>query len=232
MERPASVRTCETCHREFLYKEKSGREGNPRFGRFCSVKCRWDIRKVTARCETCGADYVYYPANKYRQYLSRFCSGFCSRGGTIEQRFRKQFALGVINETGCILCPLYKGEKYSRIASGKAGSQKFMHRVAYELKHGPIPDGLHVLHRCDNPACANVDHLFLGTPAENMADKVKSRQLKGSGHPEAKLTERSVLEIRSKYAHVRGVLTQLANEYGVRKQAIMKIVKRQSWRHI
>ena len=49
-------------------------------------------------------------------------------------------------------------------------SKGLAHRVAWEKAHGPIPKGMYVLHRCDNPPCINVEHLFLGTQAENMRD--------------------------------------------------------------
>lgn len=54
------------------------------------------------------------------------------------------------------------------------------HRWAWAEENGPIPDGLLVCHRCDNPRCCNVEHMFLGTDAENVADReVKGRGLKG-----------------------------------------------------
>lgn len=52
------------------------------------------------------------------------------------------------------------------------GVRRGAHCLVWEYTYGPVPDGLHVLHRCDNPPCCNPEHLFLGTPLDNMRDKV------------------------------------------------------------
>lgn len=66
---------------------------------------------------------------------------------------------------------------------------KRAHRVSYELFVGPIPQGLHVLHRCDTPQCINPNHLFVGTQKENLADmRKKMRHIYGEKHHKVKIS--------------------------------------------
>lgn len=118
-----------------------------------------------------------------------------------------------------------------------AGRTRGAHRVAWEIYVGPIKGGLSVLHRCDQPACVNPVHLFLGTHADNMADREnKGRTSRGARHREraargenngqAKLSAADVAAIKSSHG-----LTQasLAREYGVSRQHVSRILSGKKW---
>lgn len=119
---------------------------------------------------------------------------------------------------------------YGKINEGGAGgSMLCAHRVAWELKNGPIPEGMDVLHTCDHPPCCNDAHLFLGTPAANSADMAKKgRQARGERHGCVKLTAADVAEIRCS----RRFLREIAVEYGICKQHASDIRLGKRWAHL
>lgn len=111
------------------------------------------------------------------------------------------------------------------IAQQKIGA----HRFSYQYFHGPIPEGLVVRHRCDNPLCVNPWHLETGTHQDNMLDKViRGRSGKGSANGRAKLTEDQVLDIYyDERAH-----THIARDYGVDSTSVRNIKLGKSWAHL
>ena len=102
------------------------------------------------------------------------------------------------------------------------------HRVSWILHHkGPIPKGKWVLHQCDNPACINPDHLFLGDHVENMRDAAfKGRINLGENNAAAKLTWGQVDQIRLRYFQL---LTNLETEFGVARRHIKDILSERRW---
>ena len=144
-------------------------------------------------------------------------------------------------------CWIWKAGKtnggYGLIAAGNGNVRT--HRFAWELVNGPIPEGLDVLHHCDNPPCCNPDHLFLGTDADNVADKISKgrgpdmkavslyrQNPAGERNGMAKLTDKDVLEIRAIFAYGAPPLGELADQFNSSVCNIARIVKRRTWRHI
>jgi hypothetical protein len=108
------------------------------------------------------------------------------------------------------------------------------HRLAYVLAVGPIPDGFYVLHRCDNRACCEPTHLFLGTQMDNIADMVaKGRQggALGERNANSKLTPDAVRAIRAAYAGGNVPQRVLAERYGVSRGLIGHVVRGRIWAH-
>ena len=111
---------------------------------------------------------------------------------------------------------------YGKLTS--EGKSWYAHRLAFTLWHGPIPDGVFVLHHCDNPPCCNPEHLWLGTQTDNMRDCAD----KGRNRFRSSLNESQVRDIRERY--VWGMGRDLAFEYGVHPRTISRIVKRHTWK--
>lgn len=111
------------------------------------------------------------------------------------------------------------------------------HRFAYELAHGQIPAGMFVCHACDNPACVNPLHLWVGTAADNNRDcREKGRArggtlspCRGESSPKAKLTRKQVDEIRVLRAE-GATQDSLAAQFGVSRATIWNIVHKKTWR--
>lgn len=100
---------------------------------------------------------------------------------------------------------------------------KLAHRLSYELHRGPIADGMCVCHHCDNPACVNPAHLFIGTNSDNMADKVTK------GRQSRKLSDSEVRQIRAAV----GIIQQdLATQFGVGQDEISRIRSGKRWKRL
>ena len=101
----------------------------------------------------------------------------------------------------------------------------YAHRVAYEERFGPIPAGMFVCHKCDNPACVNPDHLFLGTRLENIDDRDRKLRF------HSKLSKSDIEGIRK--LSQQGVLQDaVAEKYSITQGAVSRIVNRKTWRYV
>lgn len=184
-------------------------------------------------CAACGIEFKGRPRSK-----------FCCRGcrnkvykntRPLEERFWEK----VDKSGGSAACWPWTGAKdtfgYGRIWTGTRIDGA--NRVVWELVHGPIPDGEGhhgncVCHRCDNPACCNPAHLFLGSNAENLADMLSKGRHCGGSVSKPRLSPEEVMAIRKLWEQGRFTQGALAEIFGVSKTMINLIINRKSWKHI
>lgn len=113
---------------------------------------------------------------------------------------------------------------YGQITERVDGKVSFLyaHRVSWVMANGPIPDGSQVLHRCDNPKCCNPAHLYLGTAADNMADKA------ARGRSRSRLKPEQVLKIVE--LHGSGwTVKRLARKFNVSESSVTSIIRGKTW---
>lgn len=193
-------------------------------------------------CPQCGGPFPDHP-----QYCSRACVAQARRTQSplrVSERLWSRVAKTGPRPEDCWewTGPTMKngyGQISIRHATG--ATTKYVHRVAWELEHGPIPEGLFVCHACDNRRCVRPSHLFLGTPSDNQWDMVRKGRHYSTTRPDliprgermrtAKLTESQVVAIRE--LALQGFTHRdIARAYEVSRSAITSVVRRESWSHV
>ena len=146
----------------------------------------------------------------------------------VEVRFWRQ----VEKSEGCWLWIGHRQPSgYGRMTVPVGGGHRKVraHRVAWELHNGPIPDGMQVCHRCDNPPCVRPEHLFLGTSQDNTNDKIaKGRRRtgnmpKGPAHSKAVLSQEQAEAIRRAVA-AGEFQTAVARRLGISRSTVVRVV--------
>lgn len=149
---------------------------------------------------------------------------------TLERFLEK---VGATTPTGCIEWTAYRQPRgYGAISVG--AKQELAHRVSWMLHNGPIPSGMHVLHKCDNQPCVNPEHLFIGTHADNMRDRsAKGRAYTGKHGGDLSGTAKLTWpEVRSIRALAKGGQNHhaLAPRFGVKPGTILSIIRHKTWK--
>lgn len=203
-------KSCEHCRSEF-----SVPPGRAEKARCCSLHCWNEMQRAAAPVKVKWPHWDEASALPIRERL--LARSEVVESGCREWRHR-------LNTEG------YGVVSYKRV-------EWIASRLAWTLWKGEIPDGLFVLHQCDNPKCINPDHLFLGTHDDNMKDMVaKGRARSGGvsreGHGMAKLSEIDVAVIRETLAGCSkkdGTAKRLAEKYGVCEATISQIKSGKTW---
>lgn len=158
------------------------------------------------------------------------------RKGTAEERFWGKVSIG--DDCWLWTARMDSRDRYGLFYFSPTQRHRGAHTVAWELWNGPVPEGMEVCHNCpggDNPRCVRPGHLFVGTHADNMADRMakgrtaRGEQMRGSGG--RGLTEDVVREIRRRAAAGESQHS-IARSLGVDNGNVCRIVNRKRWAHV
>lgn len=138
--------------------------------------------------------------------------------------------------TGCMAWP-GGGTRYGKVKMPR-GRQMDAHRAIWTLTNGRIASHLFVCHKCDNPPCVNIEHLFLGTHADNMRDGWEKGRVipppptRGTDQIQAKLTDAMALEIYTLVTTTSERHADIATAYGISRQKVGRIGQGKAWAHV
>jgi hypothetical protein len=155
------------------------------------------------------------------EYISKYDSSF-------NQRFWEKVNIAGENE-----CWEWQASRNSKGYGcfSVDGIIKLAHRVSFELANGDIPEGLFVLHKCDNRLCVNPVHLFLGSHIDNMRDMIrKNRQAKGSKNGRSKLTISDIQIIRDIAKQKKSSSTVIGNRFKINPSYVRHIIRGDFWK--
>jgi len=180
-------------------------------------------------CGHCGEVFMRDPRNTWAyweraKYCGHTCAGLANskRAEVARLPMAEAFDRWVIkSDNGCHEWSGAKDKEGYGIFS-YAGVSYRSAKVALELDGRPVPKGLYACHTCDNPPCVRRDHLYPGTPTQNMADAMARGRL----NPRTKLTPDQVIEIRC----ATGTHHEIAAAFGVSRASVSLIREGKTWR--
>jgi len=145
-----------------------------------------------------------------------------------------------INDNDCFVCTSHTKQTDGYINIGRGGKVQLMHRYLWEKHKGSIPNGMVLMHTCDNPSCCNLSHLVLGTQADNCHDRDNKRRhaktgnqtgihAKGENHGRSKITAIVARLIKYENFIPDAIITDVFN---ISHGSLWMIRNGRNWKHI
>lgn len=200
------------------------------------------VRSNKKECPNCNKSFIH-ATSKYCEPNCYFSSmkgitkpSFWETASKQEQidRLKQSYDKYVVrNDNGCWGWTGTPSKKYGSLQYGGKYKTVGIHVASWIIHFGEIPNGLWVLHKCDNSRCSNPEHLFLGSPTDNVKDmhqKGRNKTPRGSMTPGAKLKEFQIIEIRKLLKEM--TLDNIAKKFNVDIITIFDIKHNKTWKHV